>query len=169
MNEDLRNLVELNPPWKQAVISFLEAQFDDGTIVPHEWFYKHFRLEQNRPDTPHEKAQQTDLLFLKYFDKLQEALLKDHHIHLHNKFAVGYEIVRPNEQTSRAEKEGIREMSRGLSKMGQRVLHVDLKRLTDRERQENADALARVAQFSGMLKRLRSGNSVKDLPEVAEQ
>lgn len=117
--------------------------------------YSHFHLERPKPDTSFDVATKTELLFLNHFKRFEEVLLKEHHVHLYNKFAVGYEVLRASEQTSRAEEESIRNIRREMHKLGQRLYNVDIVKLSDRERQFNADALGRLGQMVGMTKNFK--------------
>jgi hypothetical protein len=81
------------------------------------------------------------------------ALLSDHQVALSNVKGVGYQIVRPPEQTAWAEDQGDAELKKALRKRRDRLVNVNMTSLTQDERRQNADALARLGALAGMAQR----------------
>lgn len=140
------NVVSLHPSWKQAIEDFISARFPYGTVVPHEWFWEHFRLEAPGPTTPHKVAETAKFEFMRAFDPFQKTLLEDQQIALRSRRGVGYEVVHPSEQTGWAEDEAHDDMLALFRTAGRRLGNVRLEELDETQRAQNAAAMARLAQ-----------------------
>lgn len=146
---------QLYPPWKEAVRSFLDQNFPPGEVVPHEWFWTAMGMEKPPDDMPLKEGERQKLLFLTQFSPFRLYLLTEHRIDLAAKPGMGYYVVPPGEQTPLAYEEGVAELREALKKMGRRLINVEHAALTDRQRQENAEALAKLSMLDTMRRRAR--------------
>ena len=147
--------VQPYPPWRAAVEAFLSAGFQPGDVIEHEWFWKAFGLKRPPDDTPLGVAQREMWKFLKQFEPFCTALLCEHKILLVNERSVGYRFVPAGEQTQEAYEEGVREVRKAIRKMGLRITHIDLTALTDQQRRQNAEALAKLSMLETMRRKVR--------------
>jgi hypothetical protein len=147
-------LVTLFPQWRQAVQDFL-AQFRYGDMVTHDWLESHFgmpTLEDGLTMTP-EAFRTRQFEWLANVEAFKSALLQDHQVCLQSVRAQGYRWVPPHEQTGFAAKEFEREAVRVFRTAGHRLKNVRQDELTDRQRRENVDAVAKLSALSGMTKK----------------
>jgi hypothetical protein len=146
------HLIQQYPEWREAVRRFHELRFAPGDILTFEWLYEAFQITRPVADTLLSDAQKAELRFLGQFKEFEDALLREHQTALANVRGVGYRIVPPSEQTAWAERSGVSDIKKAVRRLGDRLTNVDLARLSSVERQQNADALARLAMLSGMTK-----------------
>jgi hypothetical protein len=157
MNEK-DDLVELHPPWRQAIATLAREGRTYGDLIPMEWLWEQFALEPLTDATPWSKAKNSQLLFLNQMREFTNHLLEDNQMALQNVVGKGYRIIPPKEQTVWAEREYIDDLRKALRRAGSRLGNVDFTALAARDRQENADALARLSKFKMLFrdqKRLR--------------
>ena len=147
--------VQPYPPWRAALESFLRQGWKCGEVIPHEWFWEAFGMKKPLADTPLALAEREKYKFLKQFEPLRFALLKEHKIYLFNEFSVGYRIVPPSDQTRTAYAEGVREVRKAMRKMAAGITFIDLGALTDQQRRENAEAMARLSMLETMRRKVR--------------
>lgn len=143
--------IQLYPAWRQALANFRQAQFPSGSLLTHDWLYENFGLVKPEPTTPLAEAGRLQLAFLSQFKTFEEALLVEHQVALQSVPGEGYRLVLSREQSRWAVREGEKDIKRAIRKMGARTSHVNLAQLTATQRQENADALVRVASLRAML------------------
>lgn len=158
-------MMQQHPAWREAVHRFREQGFRAGDVLAFDWLFDAFGVIRPSPDTPLAEAQRSELEFLSGFKAFEDVLLGEYQIALANVRGVGYRVVPPAEQTAWAEGQGKLELKRALRKMHDRLANVDLGQLDAGQRRENADALARLAQLSGMAKsamRKRSVLAIED-------
>lgn len=148
------HLLQQYPAWREAIKSFMGEAFAPGDTVSFDWLYEHFLIDRPAPDTALADAQKAELQFLGQFKAFEEALLTEHQIALANVRGVGYRVMPAAEQTRWAEEVGAAEVKKAVRKLGDRLTNVDLAQLTTEQRKENADALARLAMMTGMVKRV---------------
>lgn len=144
--------VTLYPPWEEALRRFADAGFGYGDVVRRRWLYDAFGLDSPTAETPKGVADGMELAFLAQFAPFKEHLLEQRKMDLQTKPGLGWEIVQPSEQTPLALRDGVSEIRKALRRMGLRLVHVDHAALSHRQRQENADALARLSLMGRMLR-----------------
>lgn len=145
--------ITLFPAWRQAVQDFLE-EFQYGHLVTHDWLAEHFgitSLEGQRLTEAQFKRRQFDLLA--NVEQFKHELLTKHQIYLQPVRGSGYRWATPAEQTALATKEFERDASKAFRTVGQRLRHVRLHELSDEQRRENSDAVAKVSQLRGMARK----------------
>lgn len=146
------HLLQQYPAWREAIKAFMDAKFASGDTMTFDWLYEHFLIKRPLGTTLLADAQKAELQFLGQFKQFEDALLTEHQIALTNVRGVGYRIVPPGEQTGWAEGQGVGEIKKAVRKLADRLTNIDLAQLTVDQRKENADALARLAMLSGMVK-----------------
>lgn len=154
MTDQPDHLTQLHPAWRQAVTTFFLGEFKPDHVLTFDWLYENFAIERPTLQTPLGAAQKAELAFLGQFKNFEDCLLREHTVALSNVRGVGYRIVAPEQQSAWAERNGIAELRKAARKLGDRLVYVDIKRLSDPQRRENADALARFSMFTGMVENL---------------
>jgi hypothetical protein len=144
----------LLPEWRQAVKDFLAAGFKEGDIVKHRWLEDHFgmpELDEEKPLLPADwNARQFE--WLRNIEAFRAELLESHQVFLSSVHGQGYRLVPPREQTAIAQERFERDAKRSYRKAANTLKHVRLGELSEAERRENLDAIARIAMLRGMHK-----------------
>lgn len=149
---DEREETTLLPEWRQAVEDFLSAGFNQGDLVTHAWLEQHFgmpALAENKPMLPAEWNVR-QFAWLRNVDAFKAELLERHQICLTTVIGHGYRIVPPREQTELAQDKFEREAKKSYRRAATTLKHVRVSELTDDERRENLDAIAKLAMLRGM-------------------
>lgn len=147
--------VTLHPIWKQAAEDFVSARFTDGDVIPREWFEEHFNMNAAKGSMKLDAYQTRQLVWLENIESLRRLLLDDHSIYLENVFGAGYRIVPPGEQTGATRARFEREVRKEFRRAARGLKNVRHDQLTDAQRQENLDAIAKLSLIGGMRKALR--------------
>lgn len=142
--------VALYPAWKQAVADLLALGLEDGKIIPDEWFNRAFGIEPANTIAQHERNR---MLFNSQAGDLRRSLLENHRIDLRRVDGVGYVVVPAEEQTRLALQDRGREVSAALAALKRQVSFVRVEKLTDAQRKENTDALARIGNLQSLAQR----------------
>lgn len=144
----------LFPVWRQAVRDFL-AEFNYGDTVGLEWLEKHFNLltldDKERLTAAAFRARQ--FAWLSHIEAFKRELLVEHQVCLESVRGEGYRWVTPQEQTGVAMKEFERDAKRAFRGAGLRLSHIRVDELSDAQRAENLDAVAKVAMLRGMTRK----------------
>lgn len=149
--------LQLYPAWKEAMKLWRHTW---GDMVPHEWFYEAFGLEPIRDDMTVKNAEKIKLKFLGQFTPFRQALLEERKMWLDTVPGYGYEVVTPGEQSRRAYETRMRNVAKELRDMARQLQHVNIGLLSDDERRENADLLARHAS---LIRSVRARPALPDL------
>lgn len=153
---DDRDQTQLLPEWRQAVRDFLAADFKEGDIVSHAWLEGHFgmqELDENKPLLPVDWSAR-QFTWLRNIEAFRTELLENHQVFLSSVYGEGYRLVPPREQTAIAQERFEREAKRSYRKAATTLKHVRIGELTESERKENLDAIARIAMLRGFHKSL---------------
>ena len=146
---------QLYPAWKQAVQDFL-AEFKYGDLVPHDWLESHFSMlsisDSERLTASAFKARQ--FAWLANIEAFKSELLTQHNVCLESVRGEGFRWVPPGEQTGVATREFERDARRTFRAVGQRLKHVRIDELSDAQRSENMDAIAKISQLRGMTQKI---------------
>lgn len=146
---------KLYPAWRQAEKDLLAEGFTYGSLVTKEWLDQAFGIAPPKTIAEFQKA---ELVRLSQFEDLRLSLLENHRIFLAPVRGVGYTAVPPEKQTSTAVAIRTKEVKSALAKMAREISHVNLDLLNDAQRQENADAQAKLGALRSMVrKRLKHG------------
>ncbi len=149
--DDVADL-QLSPVWKQAVRDFLEAHVEPGVVIPLRWFEAHFQMEplDDGSTLTAAKFRERQFQWLRNFDEFRRELLEEHQVCLMSVHGEGYRVVPPGEQTAATQESFEREVKRSYRKAAVRLKNVQVDALTEEQRRENVDAIARLAMLRGM-------------------
>lgn len=138
----------LHPEWRQAMAQILELKPKPGDVIPKAWLEQIIGLQEAKNV---EQWQARQLKWLRQFEKLRDELLTVHGIWLRASGDGGYEVVPPSKQTELAYSDYSRQAFLKLKRMTRVAQHVRLSELTDAERAENRNTLAKMATLVGMV------------------
>lgn len=146
--------VTILPEWKQAIRDFIAADFKPGDVVSHAWLEAHFGMEPINGDQRLTLAefQERQFEWLKNMDAFRAELLEKHQVFLSNVHGEGYRIVPPAEQTALAQDKFEAEAKKAYRRAAVTLRNVRLSELTDEQRRENTDAIAKISMLRGMHK-----------------
>lgn len=144
--------LEVYPAWREALRRWPTSGYAWGDQIPHAWFYEAFNLEPIHDGMTVKQAETIRLKFLGQFESFRRALLEDHRMDLVSVRGYGYEIVTPADASRRAFDEEMHEIRKAVRNLARRLLYVPTAQLTDDQRRENADLLARAAGLRRTLK-----------------
>ena len=153
------------PLWRLTVDRFLAAGYKADDVIRHAWFYESLGLEEPSSTTPNAIAEKTNWQYCAGMERVRRLLLEDHQIFLVNVRGVGYRWVPPGEQTGVAMQEWEQDLKGATREAGRRFLNVAHEALTDAQRKENSEALAKLASFKVMRRRLLTNGQVKALED----
>lgn len=140
--------VLLHPEWRRALAEVMALDPKPGDVIPKVWLEDLLELPAA---TSVDQWQARQLKWLRQFDRLRDELLTLHGIWLRACGDGGYEVVPPAKQTELAYSDYSRQAFLKLKRMTRVAQHVRLSDLTDKERSENRDALAKMATLVGMV------------------
>jgi len=144
----------LYPAWRQAEVQLLAQGLTYGSLVTDEQLKMLLGIPEPKTVADVTRIQ---LLFMSQREALRESLLENHQMMLRRTEGIGYTVVPPEQQTRIALEDRTREVKRALSKLAREVSHVQQEQLTDAQRKENADAIAKVGSLSGMVRKQLNG------------
>jgi len=150
--------------WERAVAVFAQT-FTYGDTVPHEWFYTQFGLQRPDWQVSFEEGQRIQLKHLALFEKFRLRLTTQHRMVLKPRDGFGYEVVKPEEQTTFSEREGLRKVRKAVSECRTRLECIALDRLDAVQRAENQDARCRLSMLEHMYRKVAERRS-KALADV---
>lgn len=133
-----RQIQPLEPdmPWKRAVLAFFDAGYTWGSLVPTDWFYAALGAERS------------SVFFINQFDKMKMHLLEHHKMDLRATYRGSYEIVLPEKQTPCAMNGFESDIRKLACKTKKRLANVDYLALSDKQRTENQESIAKLGFFS---------------------
>lgn len=141
------------PVWREVLKRFPSYGYSWGDIIPHAWFYEQFGLPMPTDDMPYGKVQKIELKILSMREAFRNGLRSDYRMDLVSVQGLGYEIVTPSEQSRRAMEDFVSIQRREITKLLARLRYVNIVALSDDERRENANLLARAGTLAQMLRR----------------
>lgn len=141
MSENIR----LDDPVLYTLSQFKASGFTYGSVIATEWFSQCFGI---KPPTTIPEADQAKMLYATYLGQFRTKLLVECKMALRTKAGVGQEVVHPKEQTSWAMDEAKSAITRELERARDRLAYVNANELSDSERKENTDAIAKLSFFS---------------------
>lgn len=144
----------LFPAWKQAVKDFL-AEFKYGDLVSHDWLEDHFGMltveDGERLTAAAFKARQ--FAWLANIEAFKSELLTVHQVCLESVRGEGFRWVPPGEQTGVATRDFERDARKTFRAVGLRLKNLRAGELSDSQRRENVDAIAKVSALRGMTRK----------------
>ncbi len=124
-------------------------------MVPHDWLESHFGLltieDSQRLTANAFKARQ--FAWLANIEAFKSELLTTHQVCLESVRGAGFRWVPPTEQTGHATKEFERDARKTFSSATKRLKHIRLAELTEGQRSENVDAIAKISALRGMTRK----------------
>lgn len=142
--------VQTYPEWRAAAEAFASNPVPYGALLEHEWFYNAFGIEPPEQAPSVAEFQKRQLKYLSCFKAFEKWLLEEQQMALRSRHGVGYEIVKPAEQTRFAMGDLSEQLSKNFRKAGRRLLHTRLDELNSDQRREHTDAMARLAHLRAM-------------------
>ena len=136
--------VRPDDPIERAMQAFSLAGYGYGDTIRTEWFAGQFDLA--KPVTAAD-LDRYRMLYAQYLGRLKQRLLIEKHIALRTKPGVGQEIVRPAEQTAWAMEDARSVITSEIEKARDRVSNINLEQLSEGEKAENRDAIAKLSFF----------------------
>lgn len=147
------NNLTLHPRWRQAVLDFL-AEFKYGDLIPHAWLEAHFDLpEVDGMRLTAAQFRERQFEWLGSIEAFKAELLRNHKVMLQSVRGKGYRWTRPHEQTAIAVREFEDDVRRAFKTTGQRLRNVRVHELTDDQRRENVDAVAKISALRGTVRK----------------
>lgn len=142
----------LLPEWRQAIKDFIAQGFEPGNVVTHAWLETHFGMESLDDDQALTaiEFQERQFVWLKNIDAFRAELLEKHQIFLSNVHGEGYRVVPPEEQTGVAQDKFEGAAKKAYRTAAVTMKNVKLNELTDEQRKENTDAIAKLSMLRGM-------------------
>lgn len=140
------------PEHKHAVEVFLATNPKPGDIVSHDQLDEWLGIDESTV-TDFESAQRLQFIRLSRIEAFKGELLLDHQIYVENVRGEGYRVVPPKDQSSAAEEFTRRTIAQAISKGISVAKNVNGNELTDAQRKENADAIARLANLRLMTRK----------------
>lgn len=137
----------LYPAWREAERVLLAEGMTHGTLVTDDRLTELFNIEPPRSIAD---VQRFQLETLGQLDSLRASLLENHRMMLTRARGLGYTVVPPGNQTRLATTIRTREIRNKMRKLVREISHVQVDALTDEQRKENADAIAKVGGLSVM-------------------
>ncbi len=133
------------PLYLKATEKFMDMNPGPGFVLPYEWL--EIELELDYKIASREQYQDFSLDRFKQVEAFKDRLMREHHIHLATDPGVGYRVQAPGEVHHAEAANVSRTIKNTTRKAALRLAFVPLDRLTDNQRRDHADALARVAQL----------------------
>lgn len=148
--------VQRYPVWRQAVQDFL-AEFKYGDLVSHRWLEDHFGMPSmvDSQRMTAEEFRSRQFAWLASIEAFKAELLRDHQVCLESVRGEGYRWTHPGEQTGVALKEFERDAGKVFRTAGRRLRNIRVAELSDQQRRENLDAVAKLSGIQGMVKVLK--------------
>lgn len=156
MTDDINPTADLAayPVWRQAVRDFLAEGFKSGDILSHAWLEQRFGLDPVNDDSKLTALafRERQFRWLSCIEGFKSELLKQHRVCLASVFGQGYRVTPPAEQSELATDAFEGEVTRAYRKAALRLKFIRIEELTNEQRRENADAVARLSMLRGMHK-----------------
>jgi hypothetical protein len=140
------------PEWKPAVAAFLAANFTEGSVIEHAWFYEAFGVPQPDQAESYKEGERHKLRFVRLFEAFRGYLLEEHLLALRSVPGVGYDLVPAKERAPWALSEAESRVSHELRKANRRMAFTPLHELTDDERRRHTDAMVRLGMMRVAMK-----------------
>lgn len=149
--------LKLFPSWRQAAKELIDAGLEPGKIIAKSDLERLFGIT---PAQTIAELERNRMLWLRNMSDLRDALLREHCVMLMSVPGIGYRLVEPEQQTSTALAVRGRAIALQMGRLHDDLTYIKVDALTDDQRKENTDALARVGVLMGMAnKQLNHGGA----------
>lgn len=138
----------LFPAWKQAVKTLIDGGLTFGSTITRESIVELCRVQLPKSVSD---VRRFDLEVLQCTSAIKEALLVAHCMLLASDSAGGYIVIRPEDQTRHAVEAGTKAVKREMGRMARGVSFIRSDLLSAQQRQNNADAQAKISKLAGMV------------------
>lgn len=128
------------PSWKQAVTNFMALKPYPGMEITKKWLATEFGLK--KPITA-EDQEKFSIDFMNNMVHFKDEILTQFLVCIASKNNGKYFVISPQDQTEHADYKHVKEIYKSLNNMKKKMRYVDHSKLTDAQRVENANALAR--------------------------
>lgn len=139
--------IKLLPTWRQALADIETMGLEPGQVISKDWLEEAFGIQ---PPQTVEQVERNRLQFMRCMTAFRNALLEKHQYMLRALPGQGYEVISPDRQTEVAMRDRGQEIKRALQSLVLELTHIRAEELTDEQRRENTDALAKVGALAGM-------------------
>ncbi len=143
--------VEPYPKWKVLAKKIEEDGLTYGDRIDHDWINEALGLDYSNPGLTYRKGQKLDLERLSHVEDLKNYLLIEKKMALKSLHSVGYLIVTPEEQAEWAQDVLDDQMNKALNKAAVRLNYTDVSKLSDDQKKERVDAMARAAGLKSLV------------------
>lgn len=147
--------VHMLPAWRNAAAELFSGKFSYGDVVTHAELQGSLRLPKPTGLVVPEAYERWRLDLLSQIAALSEWLLEEKSMCLSNVQGQGYMVVKPEQQTEYAVKQGRKAIRSELRKMARRLTYIDHAALSQEDRRKNADALARLSFMDQQFKQAK--------------
>jgi glucokinase len=148
--------VELSryPSWRQAVQDCLR-EFKYGDMISHAWLAEHFGMPTmgDEVEMTAQDFRSHQFEWLSNIESFKNELLRDHSVLLQSVRGEGFRWVPPQEQTRIAEDAFQKDANRAFRSAGNKLRNIRVFELSDEQRRENVDAVAKMAAMKGMYRK----------------
>lgn len=147
--------ITLFPRWRQAVRDLLN-EFKSGDLVPLSWLEDRFGMPTLRDSQKltADQFRERQFAWLGNVEAFKAELLRDHQVLLQSVRGEGYRWCPPGEQTRVAQADLERDMRKSFRMTALRLKNVRIGELTDDQRQQNVDAIAKLSALRGTVKQI---------------
>lgn len=143
---------DLYPNWKNAVRLFIEAEFNYEQLIPHSWFMLALGMKKPVDSATFEDGIKFESEYRNQMEMVKKELLREHNIHIENKYGDGYYIIPPEKQTKAALEDMFTSLNKRLNKARRIIKYTNIEALNYEQKRENTDAQVKVSMLKRMLK-----------------
>ena len=148
----------LYPRWRQAEAELLANGLTYGSLITDDQLDEMLGIG---PPKSIADVTRVQLMRFGFIEALRASLLVNHSMCLQRTRNLGYTVIPPEQQTNVVMKNRTHEMKRAMSKLKSELSHVRQDLLTDAQRKENTDAIAKIGTLSGMVRKQLKGPKEK--------
>lgn len=149
---DFEESIFPHPEWKQAADRFLADERAPGQMLEFAWLYEAFGMEPPEEAASVADYQKAQLRFLSSFKHFEKWLLEEQMLALRSRPGLGYEIVRPAEQAQWAAEFLHDKVTKEFRRAARRLAFTKVEELTDAQRQQHIDTMARIGRQRAAMK-----------------
>ncbi|MHC5033451.1 MAG: hypothetical protein ACYTFZ_00220 [Planctomycetota bacterium] len=129
-----------------------ENGWQPGDVVPHGKFESIIGMPLPSPNAPYQLGTRQRLAFANALEAMRRQLLERYQLDLQSVPGKGYRLVPAQEQVGLAQDDWHHKIAKANRKATRRIRNTDVTKLSHRERQEQADALAKIGRLRSMMR-----------------
>ncbi len=146
----MNNQAQLFPAWKQAYETFLGLNPEFGFVLNKKWLMEKFDIPE---PVSVEDVQESELAFLSNFERFRSELLENNFMDIVSIGKGNYQVIHPKDQAKVALLDWGKAMSKEGKRLKRRSSFVNTSVLSESERQEHTQVVAKVATIQSMFNR----------------